>query len=125
MTTMIADPPPSTTRLGVGLDSNRRPADREAWKKSIGSRQIPARLALLPEPKRDWRRWGVSAGVQFGILGFCLLIPLVFTDRIQTALQFDKYEIPMPLVAIPVAPPPPPPRVRAAVTPKPVVQPEP
>jgi len=125
MTTMIADPPPSTTRLGVGLDSNRRPTDRDAWKKSIGTKQIPARLALLPEPKRNWNRWGVSASVQLGILGFCLLIPLVFTDKIQTALQFEKYSIATPLVEIPVAPPPPPPpKVRAAVTPKPV-EPEP
>lgn len=121
MTTMIADPPPSTTRLGVGLDSNRRPsANRDAWKQGIGTKPIPARLAVLPEPKRNWNRWGVSAGLQMAIVIFCLLIPIVFPDKIKTALAFDKYEIATPIVMIPVAPPPPPPpEIRARITPKP------
>ncbi len=121
MTTMIADPPPRTTRLGVGLDANRRPAaDREAWKRSIGTKPIPARLALLPEPKRRWDRIGISAGVQIAIVIFCLLIPLVFPDKIKTALAFDIVEIAQPIVEIPVAPPPPPPpKMRARLTPKP------
>ena len=121
MTTMIAEPPRSTTRLGVGLDSNRRPpADPSAWKKSIGTKPIPARLAVLPEPERRWDRIGVSAGVQLSILIFCLLIPLVFPDKIKTALSFSIVEIASPITEIPVAPPPPPPpKVRARLTPKP------
>ena len=46
MTTMISEPPPSKTRLGVGLDANRRPSsEQQAWKKNIGTKPIPARLA--------------------------------------------------------------------------------
>ncbi len=62
---MIAEPPPSTIRLGVGFDANRRGLpSRDAWKKAIGTKSIPARLELLPEPKSRWDRMGVSASVQ-------------------------------------------------------------
>lgn len=118
MTTMIADPPRSTTRLGVGLDSNRRPpVDQNAWKKSIGTKPIPARLAVLPDAQRRWDRIGVSAGIQVSIVIFCLLIPLVFPEKIKTALHFDIVEIASPVTQIAVAPPPP--KMRARLTPKP------
>ncbi len=61
MTTMIADAP-RTNSLGVGFDPKpSRAASAEAWKQQIGSKPIPARLALLPEAKPNWRRVGVSA----------------------------------------------------------------
>jgi len=51
MTTMTVDPP-SKRSLGVGFDSNRnRAGNPQAWKQQIGTKQIPARLALLPEAK--------------------------------------------------------------------------
>ena len=53
MTTMIADPPTKSTRLGVGFNTDRKvPQNREAWKQAIGTKPISARLAMLPEPKR-------------------------------------------------------------------------
>ncbi len=57
MTTMIADPPPKATRLDVGFD-RKAPQNREAWKQAIGSKPISARLATLPEPKRNRNRLG-------------------------------------------------------------------
>src|SRR5262245_29558424 len=74
MTTMILEPP-SKTNLGVGLDANRRvPAGQEAaWKKSIGTKPIPARLAMLPEGESRVKRVGISALVQAGILLFVLI----------------------------------------------------
>lgn len=120
MTTMIADSPRTTTRLGIGLDSNRRPpVDPNAWKKSIGTKPVAARLAVLPDAQRRWDRIGVSAGLQISILVFCLLIPLVFPDKIKTALHFDIVDIASPITEIAVAPPPPPPKARARLTPKP------
>src|SRR5256885_8072919 len=83
MTTMIADPPPKVTRLGVGFDANRRtPQNREAWKQAIGTRPISARLATLPEPKRNWNRIGLSAGIQIAAFIFLLMI-----DRKSTRLN--------------------------------------
>jgi TonB family protein len=118
MTTMIADPPPTTTRLGVGFDAHRRPAsERDTWKKSIGTRPIPARLAVLPEHKTRWDRIGMSAGLQLTFVVFLLLIPLMFPERIKTVLHYEIIELPHVLTAIPVAPPPPPPRIRPRVTP--------
>jgi TonB family protein len=118
MTTMIADRPPTTTRMGVGFDSARRSVpDREAWKRNIGTRPIPARLAVLPEHKTRWDRIGVSAGLQLCLLIFLLLIPLVFPEKIKTALHYEIIELPHVLTEIPVAPPPPPPRIRPKLKP--------
>ncbi len=125
MTTMIADPPRKTT-MGVGFEANRsRSANPQAWKNAIGTKSIPARLALLPEPKRRWDRIGLSAGVQLAIFGFLLIIPLLFPNQMKTALNFRVVELMQPVTEIPVAPPPPPPpKIKAKVTPpepKPVV----
>jgi TonB family protein len=121
MTTMIADPARSTTRLGVGLDADRRRApNADAWKTAIGTKPIAARLALLPDSKPRWSRIGVSAGVQLSLLIFCVLIPLIYPDHLLTALNYRNVEIATPLTEIPVAPPPPPPaKVVKAKTPPP------
>src|SRR5580704_14253099 len=121
MTTMIADSPRSTTRLGVGFDADRhRQPNAEAWKAAIGTKPIAARLALLPDSKPRWSRIGVSALAQLGLLIFCVLIPLIYPEQLKTALRFQTVEIASPLTEIPVAPPPPPPpKVVRAKTPPP------
>jgi outer membrane biosynthesis protein TonB len=126
MTTMILEPP-SKTNLGVGLDPNRRaPVGQEAaWKKKIGTKPIPARLAVLPEGESRAKRVGISAIVQVSLVVFLLLIPLIFPERMKTALQYSYTEIAQPITMIPVAPPPPPPKIVKVNTPppKPVVEP--
>src|SRR5947209_857447 len=112
MNTMISDPPTSKTRLGVGLDSSRRSASEpQAWKKNIGTKPIPARLALLPEGESRMKRVGVSAILQTAFVGFILIIPLVFPQQIKTALKYNIIEVPLPISEIPVAPPPKPPKI--------------
>jgi TonB family protein len=106
----------------VGFGSNRgRTANPEAWKKHMGSKQVPARLALLPEAKPNWRRVGFSAAVQLTILGFFLIVPMLYPEQMKTAIQYSYTAIAQPITEIPVAPPPPPPptpKVKAVV-PKP------
>ena len=109
--------------LGVGFGSNRgRTANSEAWKQHMGSKQVPARLALLPDAKPNWRRVGFSAAVQLTILGFFLIVPMLYPDQMKTAIQYSYTAIAQPITEIPVAPPPPPPppppKVKAVV-PKP------
>ncbi|HXY24278.1 MAG TPA: energy transducer TonB [Candidatus Acidoferrum sp.] len=119
MTTMLADPPRKTT-MGVGFDANRRAGDPQAWKKAIGSRPVPARLAMLPESKPRWDRIGISAGAQVAILVFVLMIPLVFPQQMKTALHYQIVELMQPVTEIPVAPPPPPPpKIKPKITPTP------
>ena len=119
MTTMIADPPRRTT-MGVGLQANRgRAGDPQAWRKAIGTRPVAARLALLPEPKRRWDRIGVSAIGQMAVIGFVLLLPLIFPEQMKTALNLKPTELMQPVTLIPVAPPPPPPPEIKKVLPKP------
>jgi len=119
MTTMIADAP-RRTALGVGFDANRgRATNREAWKQQIGSKPIPARLALLPEQKPNWRRVGVSAIFQMSVLGFFLLLPLIYPEGMMTAVHFySTTPLAAPVTEIPVAPEPPPPAKVKAVVPK-------
>jgi len=121
MTIMISDPPRSTTRLGVGLDADRRRSpNADAWKTAIGTKPIAARLALLPDSKPRWSRIGVSAAFQLCLLLFCILIPLLYPDKLKTALHFQNVDIASPLTEIPTPPPPPPPaRVVKAKTPPP------
>ena len=121
MATMIADVPTSRS-LGVGFSSNRgRAGNSEAWKQNIGTRQVPARLALLPEAKPNWRRVGFSAAVQLAIVAFFILVPILYPEQMKTAIQYSYTAIAQPVTMIPVAPPPPPPappKVKAVV-PKP------
>jgi hypothetical protein len=110
MKTMLLDPPKRATRLGVGLDANRRQhPNADAWKAAIGTKPVPARLALLPDSKPRWDRIGVSAAFQLSILIVCVLIPL----------NLRMVEITSPLTEVPVAPPPPPPKAMKAKAPAP------
>jgi TonB family protein len=125
MTTMIADPPPRTS-LGVGFKQNRGgTASSDAWKQHMGNRQVPARLALLPDAEPRWGRLGLSAVLQVSILIFLLLVPLMYPEQMKTGLRFVSVEIAQPLTEIPVAPEPLPPPKPKAVAPKPEVKPTP
>jgi TonB family protein len=110
MTTMIVDPPRRTS-LGVGFDANRgRSPNREAWKQQIGTKPVPARLALLPEAKPSWGRVGFSAIFQLSVLGFFILVPLLYPEGMKTAVKFyTSTPLTTPQTEIPVAPEPPPP----------------
>jgi TonB family protein len=123
---MILDPPKKST-MGVGLDSSLRSSlgPEPAWKKSIGTKPIPARLAVLPDGDSRAKRVGVSAIVQLSILVFLLVIPVIFPEQMSTALKFVNYEVAMPITMVPVAPPPPPPKIVKVNTPppQPVVEP--
>jgi TonB family protein len=120
MTTMLADPPRSTTGLGVGFQDRRRQPNPDAWKSAIGTKQIPARLAMLPEGRSRWNRIGVSAVAQLALLIFCLMIPLIYPDKIKTALHYQMMTMAQPLTEVPTPPPPPPPpKIVKAKTPPP------
>jgi TonB family protein len=113
----------SKTHLGVGWDAGRGPAQNaEAWKRSIGTKQVPARLAMLPEGESRWQRLGISAVAQIIIVAFLLAIPLFFPERLKTALNMQVVPLAMPVTEVPVAPPPAPaPKPKVAPAPKPVV----
>jgi len=81
--------------------------DRDAWKRSIGTKQVPARLAMLPEGESRWQRVGVSAIAQIIILAFFVALPLFFPERLKTALHMQVVPLAMPVTEVPVAPPPP------------------
>jgi TonB family protein len=110
------------TRLGVGFDaSSGQTQNRDAWKRSIGTKQVPARLAMLPEGESRWQRLGVSAIAQIAILIFFVALPLFFPERLKVALNMQVVPLAMPVTEVPVAPPPAAPKPKVAPAPKPVV----
>jgi TonB family protein len=118
MTTMISDSPKNST-MGVGFEANRSrsTATQEAWRRAIGTKPVAARLELLPDGKPRWNRIGVSAAVQVVLIGFVLLVPLLYPEKIKTALHMDIVQLAQPVIEIPVAPPPPPPKIKPRPTP--------
>src|SRR5579859_2075987 len=125
MTLMIADPPTSSTRLGVGFDRDYARARNEAWKTSIGTKPVPARFALLPEGEKRWDRIGLSAILQISLLTLCVVMPIFFPERLS-ALKYQVTPLEWVVTEIPVAPPPPAPKVARvkAVEPNPIEQPK-
>ncbi len=110
------------TNFGIGFGANRgQSQNRDAWKRSIGTKQVPARLAMLPEGESRWQRLGVSAIAQIIILTFFVVMPLFFPERLKTALNMQVVPLAMPVTEVPVAPPPPQPKPKVAPTPKPQV----
>src|SRR6266478_3789371 len=119
MALMIADPPASGTRLGVGFDANRPRTRNEAWRAAIGTKPVPARLALLPEGEKRWDRIGLSAVLQILTLTFFVAMPIFFPERLS-ALKYSVVPLLMPVTEVPVAPPPPPKAKVKAPEPKPI-----
>ena len=110
------------TNFGIGFGANRgQTQNRDAWKRSIGTKQVPARLAMLPEGESRWQRLGVSAIAQIVILTFFVVMPLFFPERLKTALNMQVVPLAMPVTEVPVAPPPPQPKPKVAPAPKPQV----
>jgi hypothetical protein len=120
---MSAEKRANQTSLGIGFGAKRGQApDRDAWKRSIGTKQVPARLAMLPEGESRWQRLGISAILQIILLTFFVALPLFFPERLKTALNMQVVPLAMPVTDVPVAPPPPPPpKPKVAPAPKPVV----
>jgi TonB family protein len=111
----------SKTHLGVGLDAARgQTQNAEAWKRSIGTKQVPARLAMLPEGESRWQRLGISAIAQIIVVAFLVAVPLFFPERLKTALNMQVVPLAMPVTEVPVAPPPSP-APKPKIAPKPVV----
>jgi TonB family protein len=110
------------TNFGIGFGANRgQSQNRDAWKRSIGTKQVPARLAMLPEGESRWQRLGVSAIAQIVILTFFVVMPLFFPERLKTALNMQVVPLAMPVTEVPVAPPRPQPKPKVAPAPKPQV----
>ena len=91
----------------------------------MGTRAVPARLALLPEAKPRWDWLGISALIQLSLLVALIIIPLLYPDQMKTGLTFINLAMTTPVTEIPVAPPPPPPpKAKAVAPPKVEVKPE-
>jgi TonB family protein len=121
MNTTIAELPASATRLGVGFDAHQggQRQDREAWKRAIGTKAVPARIEMLPVGEARWDRLGISAVVQTLLLLFFIALPVFFPERLQTVVNQGFIPLAMPVTEVPVAAPPKPPKIKKTIEPKP------
>src|ERR1700761_6692657 len=106
MNTVTEEIPTRQTRLNVGFEAQKGNG-AEAWKRSIGTKGVPARLEMLPEGESRLGRVGVSLILQIAILGFFVAIPIFFPERLKAVLNQQVVPLAMPVTEIPVAPPPP------------------
>ena len=124
MNTVTEETPAKQTHLGVGFEANQgRNGTGEAWKRSIGTKGVAARLEMLPEGESRLGRLGVSAIAQILIVSFFVAMPIFFPERLKAVLNQQVVPLAMPVTEVPVAPPPPP--VKAKVQPpkpEPVVE---
>jgi TonB family protein len=113
--------PPNLTNASHApkLTIPTRPANPNYRTNTVNTKFVSARFELLPERKPQWNRIGISAAAQLAALGLLLLSPLIFPQRMQTALRFDVVELMQPVtqIQIPSRTPPPPPKVRPKVPP--------
>ena len=77
----ILEETPTKTRLGVGFDAQGGHSD--AWKRSIGTTKVPARLEMLPEGESRLNRVGASAMVQIVLLTFFVALPRLLSGKIE------------------------------------------
>jgi TonB family protein len=115
MNTVTEEMPTRQTRLNVGFEAQQGKGTQEAWKRSIGTKGVPARLEMLPEGESRLGRVGVSLILQIAILGFFIAIPIFFPERLKAVLNQQVVPLAMPVTEI--ATPPPPPVVKAKVEP--------
>jgi TonB family protein len=112
MNTIIAETPTSATRLGVGFDSRAGSQNRDAWKRSIGTTKVPARLEMLPEGESRMGRVGISALAQILLLIFFVALPIFFPEKLNTIRNMAFIPLAMPVTEVPVAAPPKPPKIK-------------
>ena len=67
---------------------------------------VAIHLELLPDGKLRWERIGISASIQFAILLFLLAAPLLYPEKIKTALNREVTPLVAPVTEVLVAPPP-------------------
>jgi TonB family protein len=108
MNTVTEEMPTRQTRLNVGFEAQQgKNGAGEAWKRSIGTKGVPARLEMLPEGESRMGRVGISLILQIAILGFFVAIPIFFPERLKAVLNQQVVPLAMPVTEVPVAPPPP------------------
>ena len=88
MNTVTEEMPTRQTRLNVGFEAQQgKNGAGEAWKRSIGTKGVPARLEMLPEGESRMGRVGISLILQIAILGFFVAIPIFFPERLKAVLN--------------------------------------
>ena len=108
MNTVTEEMPTRQTRLNVGFEAQQgKNGAGEAWKRSIGTKGVAARLEMLPEGESRMGRVGISLILQIAILTFFVAIPIFFPERLKAVLNQQVVPLAMPVTEVPVAPPPP------------------
>lgn len=82
--------------LGMSRVSTGQPPDPEAWKRAIGSKPVSARLEILPETRLRPAALLTGTLFQSALAAFLVVIPLIFPDRLETAVSYEVIPIATP-----------------------------
>jgi len=108
---------------GLRLAPTTRSSDQNplAWKSMMGTRQVSARLALLPETKPRMSALGTSVIIQICLVAMLVTVPLLFPQQLMPRAMDMVTDLAGPPLDLPA-----PPKPKAPAPPKMAkVQPEP
>ena len=91
-------------RLPSGAPGARR--DPEALRALLGTKQIPARLALLPEPPPRWKSVGTSLIAQITLAVIVVSIPLLYPEKLVPKMMYEVIQLETPPTDVPLPPKP-------------------
>ena len=82
--------------LGMSRVSAGQPPDPQAWKRVIGSKPVSARLEILPETRLRPAALLTGTLFQSALAAFLVIIPLIFPDRLETAMSYQVIPVATP-----------------------------
>jgi len=123
MSTTVTQLTQDEYRIGIAPDGPKR--DPEAWKKMIGQKPVPARLAMLPERKVSRGALATSTVVQVLAAAVVVALPMLFPQKLMTKIAYEVTPIEAPQTEILLPKPPPVVHVRVQPVPPPPQQEEP
>jgi TonB family protein len=120
--TILAQPQISL-RKNFSTGSGAPTPNRVILKPAPGKTGTTARFSLLPEQKPRFGAIGASVTFQVVLVGFILILPFVFPQKLVPKIIYEVMPLSTPLTEVPVAAKQPPPVVRPKPQPLPQVPP--
>lgn len=103
---------PIPRKPGVFLVPPTTNADREAWKKLIGSTVVPARLDPLPQAKTRWSALLASTLFQAVLTALLIFVPVLFPGNLVNPKTVETiFLAPRPEITLPQTQPAPHPKI--------------
>ena len=102
----------------MGIAPSQPRPDRDAWKKMMGEKPVPARLSTLPESKLSRGALATSTVLQICVAAALVMLPVLFPQQMMTKIAYEVVPIAAPRTEV-LLPPKQQPVIRAKAEPEP------